>query len=290
MNNYTKLADYLQGDPSDKVRLTFADIEHLIGSTLPKSARKHNQWWANSHTADSHVWSHLWLRAGWKKSVVDLSEEWVEFTRIRMPPPIREFVRPPSDIVSPPDKIEPDVHMNTFSEDEHQNALLRRRIKFVAEKGAMARHFCKGTNKELQKELFRRCNPSQLARLNTVSKFDDWLCSVIENDCWSNYSRGGLETDRWAYFAKLINIVIYEIVANRELFQNSDWQQIRHFLHVPIDSTVMDSLSKLDPQFPMVSKLKGMSRKTYFQIQHAIRALAKTHNVSPIWFEAAYSA
>ena len=110
MGKYAKLADYFQGVSSDKnkVRLTFTDIERLIASTLPKSAHEHNQWWANSYTANDHDWPHLWLRAGWEKSAVDLLEEWVEFRRIQ-PPPTREFEQQPSDIAAPPDRIDVNV-------------------------------------------------------------------------------------------------------------------------------------------------------------------------------------
>ena len=45
--------------------------------------------------------------------------------------------------------------MKPFTPEQHRNALIRRRIKFVVEKGAMARLFKSGTNSELQEELFR---------------------------------------------------------------------------------------------------------------------------------------
>jgi transcriptional regulator with XRE-family HTH domain len=179
--------------------------------------------------------------------------------------------------------------LKMISEDGHREALRRRRIKFVVEKGAMARLFRKGTTKKLQAELFRRLIPTRIAGLDTVEKFDKWLCETVESACWSDYSQGGIEEVRWAYFAKLVNIVVYEIVANRELFKESDWERIHTFLHVPIDSTVNHCLFELDSQFPVIEKLKGLSKEKYFEVQHAIRRLAERHKVSPIWFEAAYS-
>ncbi len=82
MSKYSKLADYLHEHKSDRLLLTFADIESLIDAPLPESARKYDAWWANSRTADSHVWAHLWLRAGWEKTAVSFSEGWVEFRRM----------------------------------------------------------------------------------------------------------------------------------------------------------------------------------------------------------------
>lgn len=130
-----------------------------------------------------------------------------------------------------------------FTAEQHREALLSRRIKFVVEKGAMARLFRAGTNAALQKEFFRLLQPSEIAKLQSRDAYDEWLIKTVELE---HYSRNGLRSDRWAYFAKLINIVVYEIVANRELFSESDWQRIRPFLHLPIDLNVSIELERLD--------------------------------------------
>lgn len=177
-----------------------------------------------------------------------------------------------------------------FSVEQHRVALIRRRIKFVVEKGAMARLFLAGTHGALQDELARRIVPADMARIQTRDEYDKWLFETVESNCWGPYSRSGLAEDRWGYFAKLVNIVVYEIFANRELFPETDWQRLRPFLHIPIDATVMYHLSKVDPDFPGVWVLKGMTRAQYVGVQAAVRELAKRHEVPPIWFEAAWSA
>lgn len=179
--------------------------------------------------------------------------------------------------------------MKPFTLEQHRDALIRRRIKFVVEKGAMARLFRSGTNSVLQQELFRCVKPSELSQIQTRDEYDAWLGRIVELDCWKNYSRNGIEDDRWAYFAKLINIVVYEIVSNRELFPESNWQRLRPFLHVPIDKNVTYYLRQIDPAFPIMAALKGMSKKQYWRIQEAIRKLADNHGLPPIWFEAAWS-
>jgi hypothetical protein len=180
--------------------------------------------------------------------------------------------------------------MNIFEQERHREALVRRRIKFVVEKGAMARLFKGGTNTALQDELFRRIAPANLSALRTRDEYDAWLVETVELDCWKAYSRNGLDDDRWGYFAKLVNIVVYEIAANRELLAEEDWHRLRPFLHVPIDSTVTYQLSTLDPAFPAVWTLKGMTKTQYLAVQDAVRTLASRHEVPPIWFEAAWSA
>ncbi len=183
-----------------------------------------------------------------------------------------------------------DYRMKTFSPEERIDALVRRRIKFVVEKAAMARFFRRGTSAALQEELFKALKPSRLAHIQTLDEYDRWLVGLIESERWEPYSRNGLRADRWAYFAKLINIVTYEIVANRELFSQHDWERIRPFLHLPIDANVSFHLEKLDPTFPAIFYLKGMTETAYWTFQTAARELAAKLGISPIWFEAAWSA
>jgi predicted HNH restriction endonuclease len=83
MSKYAPFAEHLGGLSADAARLSFAEIEQIIGASLPESAHRHAAWWANSRTDDSHVWAHLWLRAGWEKSALNLTERWVEFRRLR---------------------------------------------------------------------------------------------------------------------------------------------------------------------------------------------------------------
>jgi len=180
--------------------------------------------------------------------------------------------------------------MDIFTEDEHRHALIRRRIKFVVEKGAMARLFKGGTNTELQEELFGHIKPAALSLIQTREEYDKWLFETVESKCWEPYSRNGLDDDLWAYFAKLVNIVVYEIVANRELFSEPDWQRLRPFLHIPVDTNTTFHLSQVDPDFPSVWVLKGMTKDQYVRIQEAARRLADQKGVPPIWFEAAWSA
>ena len=79
---YAALADWLQNQPGrvDQVQLTFNQIEEIIKTDLPASARNHRAWWANDSV--SHNQSQLWLDAGWRSSFVNLTEGRVTFNRI----------------------------------------------------------------------------------------------------------------------------------------------------------------------------------------------------------------
>ena len=152
----------------------------------------------------------------------------------------------------------------------------------------MARLFKRGTHAALREELAERIRPERLARIKSRREYDRWVERTIELDCWAPYSRNGLVADRWGYFAKLINIVVYEVVFNRELFVEVDWQRLHPFLHLPIDSSVMRHLSSLDSAFPVVTRLKHMTKQQYFKLQGAARRLAVRHGCLPIWFEDAW--
>jgi len=180
--------------------------------------------------------------------------------------------------------------MEPFSSQQHFDSLIRRRIKFVVEKGAMARLFKAGSSSQLQETLFSCLQTSEMAKIRTRDEYDDWLMQVVERDAWEAFSKNGIEEDRWAYFAKLVNIIIYEIISNRELFEEKDWLRLRPFLHVPLDWTVTYHLNQITDKIPPLATLKGLSKEKYLRIQAAIRELAEQHNVPSIWFEAAYSA
>ena len=70
------LADMAQ-DGESPIRLTFADVEKIIGTDLPPYARKHRSWWANDNV--SRVQSRQWLGAGWRVKYVDMKNENVVF-------------------------------------------------------------------------------------------------------------------------------------------------------------------------------------------------------------------
>jgi hypothetical protein len=182
------------------------------------------------------------------------------------------------------------VKATPLSKTQHLEAARRRRIKFVAEKGAMARLFKKGGTEGLQQELFERIVPNGLAVLSTRVAYDKWLIKTIQLHCWQKHSRNGMLADRWAYFAKIINVVVYEIVSNHELFRTEDWRRIRWFLHLPLDSTVFAHLMEIDPTLKMTRQLKGMTKAQYWELQNAARNLANKYRLPPIWFEAAWAA
>jgi hypothetical protein len=80
MGKYTPLTDHLKGVDLDRVQMTFKEVEEVLGFSLPKSARTHRPWWAN--TAGSHVQSAAWIDAGYETENVSLDARRLVFRRV----------------------------------------------------------------------------------------------------------------------------------------------------------------------------------------------------------------
>ena len=66
---YQPLYQYLENRYANTVVLTFAQIEDLLGFTLPDSARVHQAWWANNDPNDTPP-PHSTTNAGHEGSIV----------------------------------------------------------------------------------------------------------------------------------------------------------------------------------------------------------------------------
>lgn len=75
---YEKLKSHLQSINQDRVTMTFAEIEEILGFSLPNSAYKHRAWWSNT---DSHTQARAWLDAGWKVSIINQGRD-ITFDKI----------------------------------------------------------------------------------------------------------------------------------------------------------------------------------------------------------------
>ncbi len=82
MGKYDPLEDYLSKAPAhlDKLVISFAQIEQIIGKPLPPNAyNAKGTWWRNTRRPQSKAW----LAAGWKQDIVSWREQWVRFRRQR---------------------------------------------------------------------------------------------------------------------------------------------------------------------------------------------------------------
>jgi hypothetical protein len=77
MAKYDALRVYLASRPVDEERMTFGEVERLIGR-LPDSAREHRAWWGNDDYKSQSI---AWRDAGWHVESVDQRAGTVVFAR-----------------------------------------------------------------------------------------------------------------------------------------------------------------------------------------------------------------
>ena len=77
-SKYHPLFKHLQTCKAPEITLSFAEIEALIGDTLPASARKRKNWWSNRDSA-SALQANAWIRAEYHVHRVNLEEQRVTF-------------------------------------------------------------------------------------------------------------------------------------------------------------------------------------------------------------------
>lgn len=79
-SKYYPLYDYLQRCNDEETALTFAEIESMMGSSLPASARHRKNWWSNRDTP-SALQAGAWVSAGYHVKTVDIEQGTVTFCK-----------------------------------------------------------------------------------------------------------------------------------------------------------------------------------------------------------------
>lgn len=79
-SKYDRLRRHLNVRTAGSVVMSFREIETILGSKLPASARKYSAWWANEEGETSHVQARAWMDAG-RRATVNLTAETVEFSK-----------------------------------------------------------------------------------------------------------------------------------------------------------------------------------------------------------------
>ncbi|MFL9951126.1 HNH endonuclease [Paraburkholderia agricolaris] len=81
MAKYDSLEAHLRELPSNSARLTFAEINVILPSPLPRSAYEYSPFWSNTTVGSTHVWADAWQRAGWRVAGHSLEQQYVDFRR-----------------------------------------------------------------------------------------------------------------------------------------------------------------------------------------------------------------
>lgn len=79
---YDALYKWLLASQRPRITASFRQIEGILGSELPATARMRPQWWGNEITNSSkHVQCNAWLRAGYRAENLQLLRQTVDFAK-----------------------------------------------------------------------------------------------------------------------------------------------------------------------------------------------------------------
>jgi hypothetical protein len=95
MSKYAPLGDFLRKQKGTLIAMTFAEIERIVGTKLPKS-RRYPAWWSNNPF--NNVMTQIWLDAGFETEQVDVEAEKLVFRRVGAPVGFDESSVPMNDV------------------------------------------------------------------------------------------------------------------------------------------------------------------------------------------------
>lgn len=78
MNKFENLTKYLKDKNEDNIKLSFSDLEKIIGFPLPGSAYKHRAYFAN---VLNHSISKAWMEAGYRSTNINIYNKTIEFIK-----------------------------------------------------------------------------------------------------------------------------------------------------------------------------------------------------------------
>lgn len=80
MSIYAKLKTALGAQDGETWEVSFAELERLIGASLPASAFRYPGWWSNNPS--NNAMTKIWLNAGWRTGQVDIAARTLVFRRV----------------------------------------------------------------------------------------------------------------------------------------------------------------------------------------------------------------
>lgn len=81
-SKYYPLFEHLQSCQQEETTLTFAEIEALIGRSLPTSAYTKKNWWSNRDTTGA-LQAGAWVTAGFHVDTIDLEQKIITLRKFK---------------------------------------------------------------------------------------------------------------------------------------------------------------------------------------------------------------
>ena len=84
MSKYEPLGQYLERTGDNHVELTFAEIEEILGFTLPDYLYEYPAgWYGTAEASPTHRQKVVWCRHGYQVETIDLTARNVRFRKVR---------------------------------------------------------------------------------------------------------------------------------------------------------------------------------------------------------------
>lgn len=80
MGKYQPLRNFLEDRTASEIRMTFDEVEKVLGFKLPKLSKGQRPWWSNN--PGNNVMTKEWLAAGFRTEQVDVEREQLVFRRV----------------------------------------------------------------------------------------------------------------------------------------------------------------------------------------------------------------
>lgn len=80
MGKYSPLRDFLAKQGKEFVLMSFEEIEHVLGESLPAS-KQYPAWWSNNPS--NNVMTKEWIAAGYQTESVDIAGEKLVFRKVK---------------------------------------------------------------------------------------------------------------------------------------------------------------------------------------------------------------
>ncbi len=170
----------------------------------------------------------------------------------------------------------------------HPEALKKRATRIVLGP-SVTRVYRKGTRDALL-PLLSAIDVDALREVQNQEEFSAWFNSHVariarrigRHNRGNNRFAAGV---KWCHATKIMALYARELVLNSRYFSDAEEERLSYFLHVPIDSIVIERLTTLGYRLPF-GNIKGIdSRSKFYEAQNALTSAAMQAGVPRVCFD-----
>lgn len=173
---------------------------------------------------------------------------------------------------------------------EHQKALVKNSARAILG-ASVIRVFDKGAKDKLRQAL-ERLPIADLTKHRGEEDYRKWFdlslskVSKVLKECSPPSERSRIYPGyKWGHAAKVLNLFVREVVENKRYFTSKQAAVIRFWLHVPIDSRVIERLRHLGVNLPFDNIKQICTRRMYYEVQDLLKRAADAESVPRVWFD-----